>query len=125
MLYVNELGAMPFTGGRVIVPLAVPKRVLPSAKVYVKSPLKRAPVAGLTQLLSCVVNAPRLEVPVPMTPLINRFGGAPHRWTFGAAGGIFAAERLPVKVMVSARVTADAPTHSRTEVSVMSTILLS
>ena len=51
-LSINETGAMPLTGGRITVPLVVPKRVLPLAKLYVKSPLKIAPVDRLTHSLS-------------------------------------------------------------------------
>src|SRR5688572_14711389 len=102
---------MPLIGGRVTVPVAVPNSVLPFAEVYVKSPLERVPVDGLMQLLSSAVNAPRLEVPVPVMPPINRLGGAPHRPTFGAAGDTLAAERLPLKVMVSARAAVAEPTQ--------------
>jgi hypothetical protein len=49
MLNVNEKGATPLTGGRTAFPLAVPKRVLPLARVNVKSPFERVPVGGLRQ----------------------------------------------------------------------------
>ena len=87
----------------------MPRRVLPLAKSNLKSPLETIIVSGLTQKLSCVVNAPKLEVPVPVLGVISRFGTLPHRASFRLGGGLFTVVRLPVKVMVSARVTVAAP----------------
>jgi hypothetical protein len=125
MLNVNKLVATPFTAGAVV-PLIVPKKVLPLAKSNEKSPFEISPVATLAQKLSVVVNAPKLEVPVPGLALTNTFGGnAPHRPTFGVAGGLLRIWRLPLNVIVSACVEAAAPRHSTTKVSVVSPILLS
>ncbi len=129
MLNIKKLVATPPTGGKAVVPLIVPTSVLPLAsplvKLKEKSPFETSPVAKLMQLLSAVVNAPRLEVPVPGLGLFKLFGGAPHRAKFGATGGLLRVWRLPVKAMVSACVEAAWPRHSTTKVSVVSPILLS
>jgi hypothetical protein len=78
----------------------------------------------LTHLLSAVVNALRLEVPMLIKLAINTLGGAtPHRTMFGAPANV--AVRLPVKDMVSARAIVAAPRHSTTEVSIVNAILFS
>ena len=125
MLNIKKLVATPPTGGRAVVPLIVPKRVFPLAKSNEKSPFEISPVAELAQKLSAVVNAPRLEAPVPGLALTNRFGGAPHLSKFGAEGGLLRIWRKPLNVIVSACVEAAAPRNSTTKVSVVSPILLS